>query len=96
MKQTKYKFIYTFFYINSTSDVNKNLDFKAKDLSFKAKDLSFKAKDLSFKAKAKNLSFKAKDLSFKAKAEDQGLDILPRPRTQNLVLKGFKDKVLNI
>ena len=35
-----------------SSDVNKDLGFKAKDLGFKAKDLSFKANDLSFKAKA--------------------------------------------
>ena len=78
---------------SETSDVNKDLGFKAKDLGFKAKDLSFKAKDLSFKAKAKDLSFKAKDLTF---YQGQGLDILSRPRTQNLVLKDFKDKDLNI
>ena len=53
---------------SSSSDVNKDLGFKAKDLGFKAKT---KAKDLSFKAKAKDLRFKAKDLTqvpeFKAK-----------------------------
>ena len=52
-----------------TSDVNKDLGFKAKAKA-KAKDLGFKAmakaKDLSFKAKAKDLSAKAKakDLTF--------------------------------
>ena len=64
------------------SDVNKDLDFKAKAKA-KAKDLEFKAKtkakDLSFKAKAKakDLCFKAKakakDLSFKAKAKAKDL-----------------------
>ena len=67
------------------SDVNKDMGFKAKDLGFKVK-----TKDLSFKAK--NLSFKAKDLSFKA----MGKDILSRPKTENLVLKDFKDKDFNI
>ena len=71
-----------------TSDVNKDLGFKAKAKA-KAKDLGFKAKaktkDLSFKAKAKakDLSFKAKALSFKAKAKAKDLTqvLESRPRT---------------
>ena len=78
-----------------SSDVNKDLGFKAKT---KAKDLGFKAKtkakDLSFKAKAKDLRFKAK-----AKAKDLtqvlesrprtwgGKDQGPRPRTHHRVEK---------
>ena len=65
----------------ASSDVNKDLGFKAKakDLDFKAKA---KAKDLSFKAKAKDLSFKAK-----AKAEDLTQVLESRPRTWGSVLK---------
>ena len=68
-----------------SSDVNKDLGFKAKT---KAKDLGFKAKakakDLSFKAKTK-----AKDLSFKAKAKAKDLTqvLESRPRTWGSVLK---------
>ena len=46
----------------TSSDVNKDLDLKAKDSDPKAKDLSHKAKakDLCHKAKAKDLGLKAK------------------------------------
>ena len=88
---SKWRIYLALFVFTFSSDVNKDLGFKAKDLGFKVKA---KAKDLSFKAKAKDLSFKAKaktkDLTQVLESRPRtwgGKDQGPRPRTHHRVEK---------